>query len=235
MRSTSMWRKYFIKVAVVVSVTGLLSGCATSVSQIGQWERSGDISKLSEVARDKSERAYIRKKSLESLARLNWEPSNEERLQVYSFFASKKDCQEASELMQALAAEKFAEIDRKVVSVASLLNNSGKWSNRSEARAKYNELLSLNKKAVTISLCQQIVARPKLQIRILLLSIKLGIEGSQNELIGVLFEYGNKSMAEDYLNSGSGELAAGGRRWANAHGYQVSTGFGSNRSGWGRF
>ncbi|MBF0608911.1 MAG: hypothetical protein HQL61_15340 [Magnetococcales bacterium] len=235
MRLACNWMEDFIKMAVMVAAIAMLSGCGTSVSQIRQWEDSRQVSKLSEVARDKSESAFIRKKSLESLARLNWKPSNNERLQVYSMFASEGGYQEARRLMQTLTSEKFAEIDRKVTSLASLLDSRGNWSNQSEARNRYDELLSVNKKAVTISLCQQVVAQPTLQTRILLLAIKLGIDGSEEELVAVLFAYGDKSMAEDYLNSGSGKLNEGGRRWAAAQGYSVSTGDGSNRSGWGRF
>ncbi len=226
---------FIVKIAVSASLIACLTSCATSVSQIREWGKSGNIPKLSEVARDKSESPYIRKKSLESLARLNWEPSNDERLQVYSLFASKNDYQEASRLLETITAENFTEIDKKIVSTSSLLNNNGQWSDRSKARPAYDDLRMLNSKAVTISLCQQVVARPELQTRILLLAIKLGINGSEDELIAVLFVYGNKSMAEDYLNSGSGKLADGGRKWAAAHGYQISTGYGSHRSGWGSF
>jgi hypothetical protein len=99
----------------------------------------------------------------------------------------------------------------------------------------YEGLRAANGKAVAISLCQQVVAHPELQTRLVLLGIKLGIAGSEDELIAVLFEYGDRVMAEDYLNSGSATLADGARRWAQAHGYQVLTGFGSNRAGWGQF
>jgi hypothetical protein len=228
--------KYFIvRTTASVSIIVCLTACATSVSQISEWEKSGNIPKLSEVARDKSEKPYIRKKSLESLARLNWEPSNVERLQVYGLFASESDYMEASRLMETITADNFTEIDKKIVSTSSLLDNNGQWSDISKARAGYDDLKMLNSKAVTISLCQQVVARPTLQTRILLLAIKLGIDGSEDELVAVLIVYGNKFMAEDYLNSGSGKLAAGGRKWAAANGYRVSTGHGSNRSGWGRF
>lgn len=228
--------KYFIvRITTIACIIAYLTGCATSVSQIREWENSGNIPKLSEVARDKSEKSFIRKMSLESLARLNWEPSNVERLQVYSLFASKNGYVEASSLMETITADNFTEIDKKIVSTSSLLDKNGQWSNRSKARAGYDDLKMLNSKAVTISLCQQVVARPKLQTRILLLAIKLGIDGSEDELVAVLFVYGNKFMAEDYLNSGSGRLSAGGRKWAAAHGYRISTGQGSHRSGWGRF
>lgn len=222
-------------VITTILALGLLGGCATSINQIHEWEQSNNISKLSEVARNKRESPQIRKKSLESLARLNWKPTNEERLNVYGLFASKNNYQEAVALMQAINSDQFAEIDKKIVDIASLLDNSGKWNDSSKAHKMYNELLTLEKKAVIISLCQQIVARPILQTRIVLLAIKLGIKGSEDELIGVLFEYGNVPMAEDYLNSGSSILAEGARRWARANGYSVSSGFGSSRSGWGKF
>jgi hypothetical protein len=212
------------------------AGCGTTENQVQRWERSGNVKNLSQVARRKSESPYIRRKSLESLARLNWKPSNAERLQVYSLFASKSGCAEAAKLMQTMTADQFTAIDSEVVACGSLLDaDSGSWTDTARARPLYDKLESSNGKAVTISLCQQIVAHPELQTRLLLLAIKLGIAGSEDDLIALLFEYGDKTMAEDYLNCGSSALEDGGRRWANANGYNVMTGYGSHRSGWGSF
>ena len=213
----------------------LMSGCVTTPQQVTQWEREGNKAKLSEVTRKKAENPAIRRLSLESLARLNWTPSNDERLQVFSLFASKEGCSEASALMQTLSAEQFAELDKKVVACASLVTRSGGWTDAVQGRTRYDELQSSNGKAVKISLCQQVLANPKLQTHIVLLAIKLGITGSENELVRVLFEYGDRSMAEDYLNSGSSLLNDGGYRWAKAHGYNVKKGMGSHRSNWGSF
>jgi len=47
--------------------------------------------------------------------------------------------------------------------------------------------------------------------------------------------YGDRSMAEDYLNSGSDELHDWAVKWGKAHGYSIHTGSGSNRAAWGRF
>ncbi|MCB2102994.1 MAG: hypothetical protein KDE22_19115, partial [Rhodobacterales bacterium] len=66
-------------------------------------------------------------------------------------------------------------------------------------------------------------------------SIKLGLPDSARQLNDLLMRHGSKSMAEDYLNSGSRQLADGGRAWASAHGYRINTGPGSHRSSWGRF
>jgi len=233
---TKMKQLKLLPVIVLIGAACLLiTGCATSINQIIEWEKTGNVTKLSEVAQKKSEPARIRKMSLESLARLNWEPTNYERLQVYALFASQQNYTEAESLMQTLTAKRFTEIDRAVLDCGKLLTNRGFWTDRSEGRKLYDTLRSFNKKAVTISLCQQVVALPEMQTRLILLAIKLGIEGSQDELVAVLFEYGDKSMAEDYLNSGSGTLAAGGERWANSHGYDVMSGYGSNRAGWGSF
>ncbi len=212
-----------------------LCGCATTVNDITRWEQSGNVQKLSEAARDKAEKPFIRKKSLESLARLNWKPTNEERVQVYSLFASKNSYEEAVSLMQTVTPEQFSDIDNKVVDAGRLLNSSGEWSDSSKARRLYNELLAMNSKAVTIALCQQVVAHPELQTRLVLFAIKLGLKGSEDDLVAVIFVYGDKSMAEDYLNSGSSTLADGAERWATAHRYRVSRGRGSARAGWGRF
>jgi hypothetical protein len=52
-------------------------------------------------------------------------------------------------------------------------------------------------------------------------------------LTGLLAKFGNTSMAEDYINSGNGELESVGRSWAFSHGYTTTKGSGSNRSSWG--
>ena len=73
------------------------------------------------------------------------------------------------------------------------------------------------------------------RLRVLFLVVKLGIPGTQKSLNAVLFKHGSKSMCEDYLNSGSKELGDGGERWANSHGYKISSGGGSHRVSWGSF
>lgn len=211
------------------------AGCATNSADVAKWERAGNTAKLSEVTRSPSESPAIRRLSLESLARLNWKPSNEERLQVFSLFASKQGYAEATALMQTFTPEQFSALDKKVLSTASLLGPYGSWTDTNLARTRYDELREANGQALKISLCQQVLAHPELQTSIVLLAIKLGIPGSENELVGVLFVYGDKSMAEDYLNSGSSTLNDGGYRWANAHGYKVAKGSGSHRSSWGNF
>jgi hypothetical protein len=235
MKSTYRVKGLMVVGGLLLIAQYILTGCATTPADVAQWEHKGNTAKLSEVTRNKSESPRIRRLSLESLARLNWKPSNEERLQVFNLFASKEGYSEATVLMQTFTAEQFAELDKKVVEIASLITHSGGWTDGILGKTMYDELRAIDGKAVKISLCQQLLAHPELQTSIVLLGIKLGISGSENELVGILFVYGDKLMAEDYLNSGSNILNDGGYRWARAHGYNVQRGYGIHRSTWGTF
>jgi hypothetical protein len=53
------------------------------------------------------------------------------------------------------------------------------------------------------------------------------------ELVDLLNLYGDKPLAEDYLNCGQPDLDAAGREWAAKRGYDVGTGAGSHRAAWG--
>jgi hypothetical protein len=53
------------------------------------------------------------------------------------------------------------------------------------------------------------------------------------QMISLLNTYGDKQLAEDYLNCGQGDLNAAGAAWARAHGFDVGTGNGSSRAKWG--
>lgn len=65
--------------------------------------------------------------------------------------------------------------------------------------------------------------------------IRKGDESRINELIYLLNEYGDVSLAEDYMNCGQGTLETAGCEWGQRHGYQCTTGYGSgsNRVRWG--
>jgi len=130
---------------------------------------------------------------------------------------------------------RLPEVESKVAETASLLNNSGGWTDRTAARHYYNHLKQLRANEVINAVVLQVIEGTPRRLRVLILAIKLGLPGSEDKLSSLLMVYGDKSMAEDYLNSGSGELAGAGRRWARAHGYNVSTGYGSHRGTWGSF
>jgi HEAT repeat protein len=65
--------------------------------------------------------------------------------------------------------------------------------------------------------------------------VSLGKEDIVPKLIDILNTQGTKEMAETYLNSGHDGLDKAARSWAAAHGYQVSTGAGAGKAGWGRW
>ena len=53
------------------------------------------------------------------------------------------------------------------------------------------------------------------------------------ELRDLLLRYGDKSLAEDYLNCGHTQLYNAGAEWCRSHGYNIGTGYGSHRVSWG--
>jgi hypothetical protein len=64
--------------------------------------------------------------------------------------------------------------------------------------------------------------------------IRLGDESRIPEMVDLLEGYGDKILAEDYINCGQPDLGMSARKWASARGYSISTGSGSNRATWGR-
>jgi hypothetical protein len=128
------------------------------------------------------------------------------------------------------------EIEAKVNSLANLLNDyDGSWADRQAARLQYDHLKSLPVNEVINALVLQTIERSRRRFQVLLVAIKLGIPGSEEKLSDLLMVYGNQSMAEDYLNSGSSLLGDAGTKWANEHGYNIRMGQGSHRGSWGSF
>lgn len=132
------------------------------------------------------------------------------------------------------ALDDGARIDALIATGASLLNDQADWIDRAEGRKVYDRLLRLNGTAVTDGIVRAVLDGQN-RLHVLFLGVKLGIAGSQERLNSVLMQQGDKKMAEDFLNSGSRELHKGGERWAESHGYFISTGMGSHRVGWGQF
>jgi hypothetical protein len=63
--------------------------------------------------------------------------------------------------------------------------------------------------------------------------IRHGDESRIPEMVDLLEGYGDKTLAEDYLNCGQPDLGAATRKWANRRGYSVGIGAGSHRATWG--
>ncbi len=63
--------------------------------------------------------------------------------------------------------------------------------------------------------------------------IRLGDESRIPEMVDLLEAYGDKALAEDYLNCGQPDLDETARTWAHLRGLYIETGSGSNRARWG--
>lgn len=64
--------------------------------------------------------------------------------------------------------------------------------------------------------------------------IRRGDESRIPEMVELLEAYGDKTLAEDYLNCGQPDLNAAADTWAGRHGYSTGPGSGSSRASWGR-
>ena len=63
--------------------------------------------------------------------------------------------------------------------------------------------------------------------------IKRGEHSRIPELRNLLLRYGDKPLAEDYLNCGNNKLYDAGSEWCRKNGYNVKAGYGSHRVRWG--
>jgi hypothetical protein len=117
---------------------------------------------------------------------------------------------------------------------ARLLNGRADWTDAVGARAIYDELKQMDGDLVTKAIVRRVTSGED-RLRVLFLAVKLGIPGSENRLNDLLQAYGDETMAEDYLNSGSQLLNEGARRWASERGYSINAGGGSHRVAWNQF
>ena len=135
-----------------------------------------------------------------------------------------------------LAGPVDATITAQLSELTQYLTTGGDWTNASAARSIYNALKQKSPDQVINAIVYN-VCYPAGRSRLLYLisAMKLGMAQSEQRLNALLMRYGDKSMTEDYLNSGSDALDAGGRQWAAARGYRITTGPGSHRARWGSF
>lgn len=133
-----------------------------------------------------------------------------------------------------LEMAKIAKADKLITSGAILLDKYANWTNRTQARLIYDDLTDMDGEIVIKAIVHQVL-KSQFRLQVLFLAIKLGISGTEERLIDILNAFGNKNMAEDYINSGSAKLYEGGKWWGQRHGYYIMTGRGSHRVSWGRF
>jgi len=148
---------------------------------------------------------------------------------------SKASPQFVHELVWAFQKDDPKVVDAIVVETANCLDSEAKWIHGSRSQKYYDELKYWNKPSYVInSLVRQVIV-PERRLHILFLTVKLGIPGSEEKLADVLMQYGDKKMAEDYLNSGSTKLSDAGKLWAKKNGYIINAGTGSHRVYWGQY
>jgi HEAT repeat protein len=63
--------------------------------------------------------------------------------------------------------------------------------------------------------------------------IRQGESGSEDVLIKALDMYGNKEMAEAFLNCGNSKLEHAARRWTTSHGFQIAATSDGGSVAWG--
>jgi len=130
--------------------------------------------------------------------------------------------------------QKIAEAEKLLISGAQLIDMNGDWKDSASGREVYRKLQNIEGAIVTRAIVRKVL-RAENRLQVLFLAVKLGISGSEKRLNDVVRDCGDKSMAEDYINSGSSALYNGGKEWAERNGYYISTGMGSHRVAWGRF
>jgi ankyrin repeat protein len=224
-------RPRILSVAGIAMLCALLTSCA-SMTPLHEAAMRGDVPRIDE---------YVKKGI----------PVNKQDVQGntplhYAYYYGQK---EAIERLTAYGADltirnkdgdtpvdmqKIASAETLIHSAAQLLDAEGDWTDNSRGRPLYDNLREMDGSIVIKAIVRKVI-RDENRLRVLFLAVKLGISGSEERLNDVLHAYGDKSMAEDFLNSGSTSLYEGGKGWANSHGYYISTGMGSHRVGWGRF
>lgn len=123
-----------------------------------------------------------------------------------------------------------------------MLDSFGNWKNPSEAESIYDTLKSRSSRqmdefmddGVSATLAKE-VKEPHGRVQALRLAIKLGLPGSDRRLVDLLNHYGNRQMAEDYLNCGWGPLQEAATDWAHGHGYEIRETPGTAGIKWGSF
>lgn len=138
------------------------------------------------------------------------------------------------ESIKETGIEKPDLISRLIMAGANCLDNDAQWTNIEQGQKLY-KILKKSEAASVVESMRRVVVTSINRQRVLFFAVKLGIEGTQEALNDILIDYGDENMAEDYLNSGSGELYNGGAEWARRNGYQIMSGGGSNRMTWGEF
>ncbi len=103
-----------------------------------------------------------------------------------------------------------------------------------KATGSYGATQKLGDALAAVSLYPGVEQDARIAVQLACLNlIRRGDESRIPELVELLGGYGDKRLAEDYLNCGQPDLSVAGRRWATARGYITRSGVGSSRAVWG--
>ncbi|GAB3922530.1 hypothetical protein GCM10029976_011240 [Kribbella albertanoniae] len=132
---------------------------------------------------------------------------------------------------------KLGSYERMLLNTARKLNPQGSWAyDGPAARESYNQLRRAHQRFYQPALTRTAVDNPNLRRLIVVLAVKLGRASSEEPLLELLRLWGDRQLAEDYLNCGSKALERGAERWARSHGYTIHRYGGTERPiRWGRF
>ncbi|MET7280908.1 ankyrin repeat domain-containing protein [Kribbella sp. NPDC005582] len=132
---------------------------------------------------------------------------------------------------------KLGSYERMLLTTARKLTLQGSWAaDGPAARESYNQLRRAHQRFYQPALTRTAVANPHERRRIVVLAVKLGRTSSEEPLLELLRVWGDRELAEDFLNCGSPALARGAERWARAHGFVIRRYGGSSRPvRWGRY
>jgi hypothetical protein len=132
-------------------------------------------------------------------------------------------------------AKSSSNVEKLIFTGANLLDDNAGWADRIRGRKIYDLLKSYNPELLSTAMNRTVLIKVN-RLHVLFLVVKLGISGTEKSLNDLLLQYGDKAMAEDYLNSRSEKLHDGGVAWAKANDWVIFKGHGgSSRVGWGIF
>jgi hypothetical protein len=215
-----MKRKGFLLTALVIVLC--LAGCATADRQAWEKARKADnFAAYSEYIGSNPKGKHV----------------GEARREIAkSYKLTDAEVASLANLQQASPAEakKIEYVDKLIFTGANCLDGNANWVDRAKGRQIYDMLKKYDSQTLGASMIRVVLIQID-RLKVLFLIVKLGVAGTERPLNNLLMRYGDKRMAEDYLNSGSPELHRGGEAWAAAHRMRIQTGPGSHRVGWDRF
>ncbi len=214
--------KIVLLVFFMIAFVLYLIGCATSEMQAWQKARQADnFSAYSEYIGSYPRGQHVRE-AREKIAR--------------NYLLSDAEIDTVARLQKESPAEakKIEYIDKLIFTGANCLDLNAIWIDLVKGKRIYDMLKSYDSQALADSMTRVVLIQIDRR-KVLFLIVKLGIPGTERTLNNLLMRYGDKSMAEDYLNCGSAQLREGGEAWARAKGFRIMTGPGSHRVGWGSF